>query len=256
MALRCGVGALLFAPYLWRHFHDIPRKLVAVGFGLAALQGWGTHLTTILGLQFAPASHASALGPGFISVWVALWGFLFYRIKPTVSQGAGLLLIGLGALVLLANAQGSAWNQGMLAGDALFLCASAFGAVYLVYIQRNQIDPLHGAALIAVYSGLVYLPWYFATSDPSRFMATPLPELAVQVFYQGFAVGGLFILLIGYAVVRMGSQRFSMIVAFVPVLSLLFGRVIAGDAIRTWEVVAVGLITSGILYGARSRAQR
>jgi hypothetical protein len=35
----------------------------------------------IFGLQYAPASHAAALGPGAIAAWIALIGFVAYRIE-------------------------------------------------------------------------------------------------------------------------------------------------------------------------------
>ncbi|MEO8390281.1 MAG: DMT family transporter [Polaromonas sp.] len=254
MVLRCGIGGLIFLPYLLWQLRRIPRKLLAMGFVMAFFQGWGTHLTTIIGLQFAPASHASALGPGFISVWVALWGWLFYRLRPSRVQMTGLALIALGAVVLLLNSSGKTFNMTTLTGDLFFLCASAFGAIYLVYIQKHQIEPLQGAALIAVYSGLVVVPWFFLASPLSKIPDAPLPELALQIIYQGVGIGALFFLLLSYAVVRLGSQRFSMIVACVPILSLGFGRWIAGDKIALLECVAAALITSGILYGAIFRA--
>jgi len=250
MVLRCGIGGLIFFPYFLTQLRRIPVKLLGIGFFLAFFQGWGTHLTTIIGLQFAPASHASALGPGFISVWVALWGWLFYRLRPSRIQATGLVLIALGAVVLLLSSSSQAFNTKTLIGDLFFLCASSFGAIYLVYIQKHQIPPMHGAALIAVYSGLVVVPWFFLSPIQSRIPEAPLPELALQIFYQGVGAGALFVALLSYAVVKMGSQRFSMIVACVPILSLMFGRLIAGDGITWMECAAIVLITAGILYGA------
>lgn len=256
MVLRCGIGGLIFLPYFLAQLRNIPVKLLGVGFVLAFFQGWGTHLTTIIGLQFAPASHASALGPGFISVWVALWGWLFYRLRPSRIQTTGLVLIALGAAVLLLNSSGKAFSAQTLVGDLFFLCASSFGAIYLVYIQKHQIPPMHGASLIAVYSGLVVVPWFFLSSIQSKIPDAPLPELALQIFYQGVGAGALFVALLSYAVVKMGSQRFSMIVACVPILSLMFGRMIVGDRITWMECVAIALISTGILYGAFFKGRR
>lgn len=52
---------------------------------------------------------------------------------------------------------------------------------------------------------------------------------------------------------RWGSQRFSMIVACVPLLALLFGRWITGDGISLMECIAIGLVSTGVLYGAFSK---
>ncbi|MBT9505741.1 DMT family transporter [Rhodoferax sp.] len=248
--MRCGIGGLILLPYFLMHLREMSRRLLVVGFLLAFFQGWGTHLTTVIGLQFAPAAHASALGPGFISVWVAVWAWLFYRQPPSRIQLTSLALIALGAVVLLLNSSGAAFTPQTVLGDLLFLCASAFGAIYLVYIQKNQVPPMQGAAMVAVYSGLVVVPWYMASPLQSRIMDTPVPELIIQVLYQGVGAGALFVALLGFIVVRMGSQRFSMVVACVPILALLFGRWIAGDGISMVECVAIGLVSTGVLYGA------
>jgi hypothetical protein len=116
--------------------------------------------------------------------------------------------------------------------DLFFLCASGFGAIYLVYIQKHQLAPMQGAAMVSVFSGLVVVPWFFASPIKSRILETPGPELLLRIFYQCVGAGALFVALLSYIVVRLGRQRFSMIVACVPILALLFGRrIAAGDGI-------------------------
>jgi drug/metabolite transporter (DMT)-like permease len=248
--MRCGIGGLVFLPYFLTQLKRTPPKLLWIGFLLAFCQGWGMHFTTILGLQLAPAAHASALGPGFIPVWVAMWGWLFYRNRPSKTQATGLILISIGAIVLLVNASGASFDTRTLLGDTFFLLASSLGAIYLVYIQKHQIPPLQGASLVAVYSGLVFVPWFLLSPVESRILQTPATELLFQVLYQGLGVGVLFVVMLNYVVVRMGSQRFSIIGACVPILALVFGRVIAGDGISIGECAAIALISAGVLYGA------
>ncbi len=89
----------------------------------------------------------------------------------------------------------------------------------------------------------------------SSFGPIYLHELALQVFYQGVGASALFVALLSYAVVKMGSQRFSMIVICVPILSLMFGRLIVGDGITWMKCVAITLISVGILYGAFFKAR-
>lgn len=255
MAMRCAIGGLVLLPYLASQWRKLPSKLLWVGFVLSFFQGWGMHLTTIIGLQYAPAAHASALGPGFIPVWVALWGWLIYRNRITRIQFGGLALISLGAVVLLLASTGAAFSTETIVGDVFFLAASCMGAVYLVYIQKNRTPPILGAALIAVYSALVTIPWYLFAYNESRILVAPLWEVFLQMIYQGLGVGALFLLLLNYVVVRLGSQRFSIMGACVPVLALLFGKWIAGDGISLMECVAIAIISSGVLYGAFYRGE-
>lgn len=250
LVMRCGIGGLILLPYFLINLKHTPPKLLWIGFLLAFCQGWGMHFTTILGLQFAPAAHASALGPGFIPVWVAMWGWLFYRHRPSKIQGTGLVLISLGAIVLLMNSRGASFDGRTLLGDFFFLLASTLGAIYLVYIQKHKVPPLQGASLVAVYSGLVFVPWFLLAPVESKILQAPASELVLQILYQGVGVGALFVVMLNYVVVRMGSQRFSIIGACVPILALMFGRVIAGDGISIGECVAIALISTGVLYGA------
>ena len=250
LVMRCGIGGMIFLPYFLMQLKLTPPKLLWIGFLLAFCQGWGMHFTTIFGLQLAPAAHASALGPGFIPVWVAMWGWLFYRNRISKIQATGLILITIGAIVLLVNASGASFDARTLLGDLFFLLASSLGAIYLVYIQKHRIPPLQGASLVAVYSGLVFVPWFLLSSVESRILQAPVTELLLQILYQGIGVGVLFVVMLNYVVVRMGSQRFSIIGACVPILALVFGRVIAGDGISLGESGAIALISAGVLYGA------
>ncbi len=245
--LRCGIGGLVFLPFLLTRWQQLPRKLLWVGVFLAFLHGWGMHLTAIAGLQFAPASHASALGPGFLPVWVMLWRWLFLGARPDARQGAGLALIALGALLLVAYSSWSHFESGMLIGHLLFLLSSGLAAAYLVYVQQHATDPMQASALVAVYSGIVGALLLLAWPAPSALWTASPSEVITQAVFQGLGMGAGAILLASYATRQLGSQRFSVFLAAIPVLSMFFGRAIAGDSIHTHEATAVVLVSSGIL---------
>src|SRR4030095_3408747 len=149
-----SIGGLLFLPFLLTNWRQLPKNLVMAGLLLAFLYGWGMHLATIVGLQFAPAGHASALGPGFVPVWVMLWRWLGYGARPGRLQAAGLGLVALGALGLVGYSSWSVFQSRMLIGDVFFLLSSCLASLYLVYIQQHVVDPMQGAALVAVFSGI------------------------------------------------------------------------------------------------------
>lgn len=256
LLLRCGIGGLCMLPFLLLHAGRIRGRVWLVGLLLAFCQGWGMHFITIAGLQFAPAAHASALGPGFVPVWVAMWTWLFYRGVPAKPQRLGLVLIAAGALILLANSWGARFEVRMLLGDVLFLVSSSLAGIYLTYMQKNGVPTLHGASLVAVYSALVVVPWFVLVPVQSRFAEASWFEIAWQVLFQGVGAGALFIVMLNYVVLRIGGQRFAILGASVPVLALLFGRWIAGDGISLVECVAIALLSTGVLYGAFARRDR
>src|SRR2546427_11065684 len=134
LLFRLGGSGLLFAPSLVMHAHEIPKADWLAGLPLSFWHGWGMPACVVLGLQFAPASHAAALGPGAIAAWIALVGFIVYRIEVDSKRLAGIGIIVSGvALILVASYRGHSLANAMI-GDSMFLAASALGATYLVYI--------------------------------------------------------------------------------------------------------------------------
>src|SRR5688572_31392696 len=115
VALRFGVGALVFLPYLLVHLRTISPRVWVQGIPLAMFQGAGMGALVICGLQLAPANHQAALGPGVVSAWVALLGFLIFARKPSGRLVVGAMFCATGVL-LIAWSSTSERNTAVLAG--------------------------------------------------------------------------------------------------------------------------------------------
>ena len=245
LLFRLGIGGLVFAPYLVRHAREIPMSDWISGIPLSFLHGWGMAGCVIFGLQFAPASHAAALGPGAIAAWIALVGFLLYRIEVESAKLTGIAIITAGvALILVASYRGQSLATALI-GDAMFLGASALGATYLVYIQRRRLDPMVAAALVCVASALVVGPWhyFFATSAIST---ASFEEIAWQLLFQGVLVGCCAFFALNYAVLAIGSQTVGILSAMVPVGGALFAVLMTNDPISGLEWTAIIAISAGV----------
>lgn len=245
LLFRLGVSGLLFVPYLLRHAREIRTSDWLSALPLSFLHGWGMAACVIFGLQYAPASHAAALGPGAIAAWIALIGFVAYRIQVNARRLAGIAIIIAGiALILIASYRGHSLAHAIV-GDAMFLAASALGATYLVYIQRRRLDPILAAALVCVASAMVVGPWhyFFATSAIG---SAPLADLAWQVVFQGVVFGCGVFFAINYAVLAVGSQTVGVLSALVPVIGALCAMLIVGDRISGLEWMAIASISTGV----------
>jgi len=248
VTLRFGVGALLFLPYLVMHFRGISRQAWLRGVPLTLFQGAGVGALVICGLQFAPASHQAALGPGVVPAWVALLGFLVFARRPParIVVGAGLCAVGVLALTL---SSGASENLAALAGDAMFLAASALAALYVLQLRNWGLSAIQAAAIVTVYSAAVVVPWYLWSSSEPLWRVTPR-ELVWQIVWQGVLTACVSLVALNHAVSRLGAERTSALVALVPVLSAMLAAAFLGETPSAAEIAAILAVSLGVSISA------
>jgi drug/metabolite transporter (DMT)-like permease len=248
MLLRFGVGALLFLPWLMLHYRAIRRDAWLQGIPLTMFQGAGMAALVICGLQFAPANHAAALGPGVAPAWVALLGFLVFSKRPSTRMIVGATLCATGVITLAAwSASGP--DPSVLAGDAMFLAASALGALYVLQLRKWGIGALQGAAIVTLYSALIVVPWHLWSASGALWQAAPF-ELLWQVLWQGVLIGCIALVALNHAIARLGPERSIALVALVPALSAVLGLLFLGEIPSSAEIAAILAISAGVSIGA------
>lgn len=249
--LRFGVGALLFTPYLLLRWRAIARATWVHGVPLTLTHGAGMAALAIAGMQLAPANHAAALGPGASPAWVALLGFLLFaqRASRRAIAGAVLCLIG---VLLLTLWSASEQTLSVLAGDAMFLGASALAALYVLQLRRWGVDALQGAAIVSLYSALVVVPFYLWGGGP-KFDEVSGADLLWQVLWQGVLIGCVAVIALNQAIARLGAERASALVAFVPVLTAGLAFAFLSEVPSAMEIGAFVLISAGVSVAAAPR---
>jgi drug/metabolite transporter (DMT)-like permease len=253
LMLRLGISGLLFAPYLFWKARTIPKQLWPIGVPLSFFHGWGMAACVIFGLQFAPASHSAALGPGTISVWIAALNLIFYGITIDRAKICAIIVIVLGVMLILSGSFNGLSTAQSFTGDLMFLAAAALGAAYFVYAQHRNLDPILGVALVSVYSAAILLPWYILAA-PSALATAQATEVIWQVVFQGLLMGCLVFLAINFAILEIGSQTVGVLFALVPALGLLASLAIAGDPVSSLEWIGIAAISSGVAAGAWRRS--
>ena len=248
VTLRFGVGALLFLPYLLLHFRAIPRGAWLRGVPLTLFQGAGMGALVICGLELAPASHQAALGPGVNPAWVALLGFVVFAKRPSSRIVVGATLCAAGVLTL-AWWSASEQNPAVLAGDLMFLAASALGALYVLQLRNWGVSAILSAAIVSLYSALVVIPWHL-WSAPEPLWRVPPMELLWQILWQGVLIGCISFVAFNHAISRLGAERSSALIALVPVLSAIVALVFLGEVPSNTEIAAFLAISAGVSIGA------
>jgi drug/metabolite transporter (DMT)-like permease len=248
MFLRFGVGALFFLPYLVLQSRAIRRGAWLRGIPLTLFQGAGMAALVIFGLQFAPASHAAALGPGVAPAWVALLGFLVFSRQPSARMivGSGLCATGVATLAAWSV---SVPSSSVLAGDAMFLAASALGALYVLQMRSWGINAMQAAAVVTVYSALIVVPWHLWSASGTLGEAAPV-ELLWQILWQGVLIGCVALVALNHAIARLGPERSIALVALVPALSAVLGLLFLAEIPSSAEIAAILAISAGVSIGA------
>jgi drug/metabolite transporter (DMT)-like permease len=243
--LRFGLGALLFAPFLVLRFREIPRQAWRTGIFLALCQGAGMAVFVIYGLKLAPASHAAALVPGVSPAWIALLGFLLYGRRPSARQvfAACVTVVG---VTLLLSAASTRWSANVLLGDAMFLAASALGALYVLHIRNTGLGAFDAAAIVIVYSAALVMPWYLATSH-RLFDNMGLPDILWQSVWQGLLIGFVSLVAMNHAIARLGAERSCAMFAFVPVLTAILAGVFLAELPSLHEAAGILAILAGVV---------
>lgn len=247
VTLRFGIAALLFIPYLALYWRHVGRSTWLQGLPLTLFHGAGMAALAIVGMQLAPANHAAALGPGASPAWVALLGFLVFAQRPTrrAVAGAGLCVMG---ILLLTFCSASEKTLLVLAGDLMFLAASALAALYVLQLRRWGIGAVQGAAIVSLYSALIVVPYYLCL--PGTLARVAPAELLWQVLWQGVLIGCVAVIALNCAISRLGAQRSSALVAAVPVLTAVLAFVFLGEVPSAAEMAAFVVISAGVSIGA------
>lgn len=251
VTLRFGIAALIFLPYLAFKFRVIDRGAWLRGVPLTLFQGAGMGALVICGLQFAPANHQAALGPGVNAAWVALLGFIVFARQPSSRGLFGATLCALGVLVLTCSSA-VAMDGRVLLGDCMFIAASALGALYVLQVRSWGVGPIQAAAIVSVYSGLVVVPYYLCFAAPKVAAIAPA-DLLWQALWQGLLIGCVSLIALNHAIHRLGAERSSALIAAVPVLSAILALVFLGEVPSAAETAAFFAISAGVLIGASRR---
>jgi drug/metabolite transporter (DMT)-like permease len=248
ITLRFGVGALFFLPYLLLRWPAIGRDAWLRGVPLTLFQGAGMAALVIYGLQFAPASHQAALGPGIVPAWVALLGLVLFGRRPSGRIVAG-------ALLCLAGVAGFLWGSGArpgstaLLGDLMFVGAAALAALYVLQLRRWGVGALQAAAIVTVYSAALVVPWHLWSAAEPLWRSPPL-ELAWQILWQGVLTACVSFVALNHAVARLGAERAAALVALVPALSAALGALFLGELPSAAEVAAIVAVSAGVSIAA------
>ncbi len=246
-ALRVLTGlATVVAVLAWKRRLRLPERSnipIVLSVGLAQIAA-GVVLMT-LALQVVPAGRSSVL-VYTMPIWVAVLLAVFFGIRPRRNELVGLVL-GIGGLVVLLNPAVIDWgSSGELVGTLELLLNAILWAAVTIHVRRHR----------WTQSPLDLQPWQLLVA------LVPIAIVAlVAERGQGIIWGPVTILVLLYSgplatafatwasqsITRsLGPQASATGFLAVPVVGLLSGWLILGEALGPLDIVGFALVLGGV----------
>jgi drug/metabolite transporter (DMT)-like permease len=253
LALRFATAGLLLLPVFladdgWRNCAGVGWRK---GLVLTVMSGFPMSYLMMQGLQYAPAAHGAAIGPGTVTVIGAIGSVVLFGAAVT-----GRLVIGIGAVLVglacLAIAGTTSSLPNVLLGDLYFLGVGLVWGGYPLAVQLWKVDGLKGTAIVSVLS-IVYLPIYYALFF-NGFQGVSWWVVAGHAFNQGVlnVIVGLWIW--GWTARTLGAAIVGRFPPLIPVIGTFLAILILGEWPVRLQWIGVALIVAGLLLASWRRA--
>lgn len=246
-ALRFGIGAVLLAPAILRRGSRLPAAVWRQGFVFSLLWGVPFVLLVALGLQLSSAALAASLAPMLMPVFAGLlaWIVLKERQGSTRWLGYSAIVIGL-VFMITGESLGAPSPVGLVA----LTLAAAMWAVYTLLFRRSGLTPVQSAALICIWSAVLFLSAYLLLG-PERFRFASTGEISVQAVYQGVLMSGVALVTFNRAVSLLGSTAATAIIALLPAAATVLAIPVLHEIPPPAECAAIAVVVIGALLAAR-----
>ena len=249
-AMRYGLASLLALPLCLYYKPWRGLRLIQIAV-LSFILGPVYILSVFSGFLYAPAAHGGIFMNGVLPLIGIILGVLLFRVKPTARQmiGAGLILA---SAIVLAWDGSTTLEKDAWIGDLLFITGAVFFSFYLILSERWQLGAMQIIFCGTIVNAVIYLP-IWAIWLPSGLADAPMGPLLLQAVYQGFVPNLIGLLFIAYASRTIGNGNTSSILAAVPGVGGLLGALILGEVLSVISVLALALLTIGLLISVRKK---
>jgi drug/metabolite transporter (DMT)-like permease len=249
-AFRYGLAALIAVPLCLYYKPWRGLRLVQIAV-LSFILGPVYILVVFSGFLYAPAAHGGIYMNGVLPLISILFALVLIRVLPSLRQAMGAVLILVSAIALALDASVSSGKDAWI-GDLLFLVGALFFSIYMILSERWKLGAMQIIFCGTVVNAALYLPvWCFWL--PSGLSDAPMGPLLLQAIYQGFVPNLIGLLFIAHASQTIGTGNTSFILAAVPGGGAILGALILGETLSLIGILALILLTSGLLLSVRRR---
>jgi drug/metabolite transporter (DMT)-like permease len=245
--LRFGVAGVLLLPVLFRYgIRDLAGVGWRRGLVLAVLAGPPFALLQTGGFVFAPLAHGAIIMPAAVTIIAMLLAIVTLLEHIDAAQLAGTGVVILGLVLIGADGLGVRSCEEWV-GDLMFVGAGSMLAAYTVLMRRWRLAAAAATAAVSLLSLVTFLPVYFFCLGADHISGLPAHGLILQAFGQGGLAGVVLMMAYSRAVMLLGASRAALFPSLVPVLAILIGVPLTGEAPDPLQFAGLALVTAGLL---------
>lgn len=249
-AMRYGLASLVAVPLClyYKPWRGLRLSQIAI---LSFILGPVYILIVFSGFLYAPAAHGGIFMNGVLPLISILFGIFLFRKLPGVQQILGAALILVSSVVLAWDTSVTRFQTAWI-GDLMFVVGAIFFSSYVILSERWQLRPMQIIFCGTVVNAALYLPVWVLWL-PSGLAEAPMGPLLLQSVYQGFVPNLIGLLFVAHASRTIGNANTSSILAAVPGGGAFLGLVILGESLSLTSVLALVILTAGLLMSVRRR---
>jgi drug/metabolite transporter (DMT)-like permease len=239
--LRFGTAALLMLPfslqYNWREVKWAQVLIVALGCGFPYT------MLSFIGLKTIKAANAGVFVNGMLPVIGLLFTLFWFKEKVSLIKYIAIILLLIANLVMMdfTNNISSTYILGIL---SLLSAAAAF-STYMAATKKWGYAMKDVIAFVPLINAVLFLPIWLVSS--SQIVHTPLQDVVVQVLYQGVLVSVVALVLITFAVSKLGSGTMSVFLSYVPAVTAVLAFIFLGETLSLQEQLGILLCSIGLI---------
>lgn len=249
-AMRYGLASLVAVPLClyYKPWRGLRLSQIAI---LSFILGPVYILIVFSGFLYAPAAHGGIFMNGVLPLISILFGIFLFRKLPGVQQILGAALILVSSVVLAWDTSVTRFQTAWI-GDLMFVVGALFFSTYVILSERWQLRPMQIIFCGTVVNAALYLPVWVLWL-PSGLAEAPMGPLLLQSVYQGFVPNLIGLLFVAHASRTIGNANTSSILAAVPGGGAFLGLLILGESLSLTSVLALVILTAGLLMSVRRR---
>jgi drug/metabolite transporter (DMT)-like permease len=257
ISLRCGIGALLIALFMWSRkvsfaLHKGPwRAGILVGLMFA-----GEFWLIGEGLRYTTASHMAVFlytAPIFTALG------LHYlvpeeRLSRAQWMGIGLCFIGIAITFLLGFAQPN-FDRNILLGDLLGLGAGLFWGLTTVVLRFTDLNRIPASQTTLYQLSIAFVCLLAGSALTDQLTVNWTPAVIVAVSAQGFVIAFFSLLVWFWLLTHYLASRLASFTFLSPLFGVAFGVALLKDPLDSAFVIGAGLVIAGLCVVNHPRAR-